>query len=146
MDVCSRRMSAQPATTRVDARVLGLSVLFLLLVTAAGLLYLSQASTVAELRYRLSESEWRRASLQEDIAHLRCQIASSQSLAGMEERWQRLGLVPAQPDDLVVVVCSVPALQAGSSAGGVVGLGLASAPRSHLDRLRSLLVARPSSP
>lgn len=108
VDTYSRPASWQRAATRIDGRALGLTVMLLVLLTCAGLLYLVQASTVAELRYALRE-QWRQEQeMRERVALLRCQVAESQSITSLEARAERLGLVDASPDD-PQVVCYVPA-------------------------------------
>ncbi len=108
LDAYSRRTSWKPAATRLDGRLLALAAVLLLLVTTAGLLYLSQASAAAQMRYRLLDSERQQDELQERIAVLRCQVAAGESLASLERRVARLGLADA-PADAPIVVCYVPA-------------------------------------
>lgn len=144
LDVCSRPTLGQPAATRVDGRLLALALALLLLITAAGLLYLSQASTLAQLRYQLAGNEQEQAELKEQIALLRCQLAARQSLAGLEARVQELGLVDAAPDD-PIMVCYVDA-PAGPMGGQEQAAGptsLAASGRNTLERLLSLLTVKP---
>jgi hypothetical protein len=142
LDVYSRRMSVRPATTRLDGRLLGLCVTFLLLITAAGLLYLTQAGTVAQLRYELQETGQERAGIEEQIAYLRSQIAEGQSIAGLEERVDGLGLVDASAED-PIVVCGVAAEQ--DEAAQVDGAEQAPSGSLGLGRLFALLAPSPDS-
>ncbi len=63
LDAYPRRTTWQPATTRIDGRVLGLILGLLLLAAAAGLLYLTQASAATETRFCLAEVEGEQADL-----------------------------------------------------------------------------------
>ena len=116
MDVTLRRVSWQRATTRVPNRILGLSAVLLLLVAFAGLLYLTQASAAAEMRYQLQSREVEQATLQEELASLRCQIAARECLPVVEQRVAQLGLVDA-PLDQPVAICYVPESIAEPAAG-----------------------------
>lgn len=108
-------MSVRPAATRLDGRLMALSVALLLLISAAGFLYLSQASTVAHLRYCLADSAHAQAKLEEEIAYLRCQIASKQSLASLEGRVEELGFVDASAD-APVLICRVSSSESDPTA------------------------------
>lgn len=141
LDVCSRRMSVRPAATRLDGRLLGLCVAFLLLITAAGLLYLSQASTVAQLRYQLAENGRERAALEEQVASLRCEVAAVQSIVSLEERIERLGLVDAAEAGPIVVCRVTPAEDEAQPGPQGVAPPAADAPRG-LERLLSLVASR----
>lgn len=116
VDVYSRPASWQRATTRVDGHALVLAVGLLMLLTCAGLLYLSQASTAAELRYTLQERREKQQELQEQITRLRCMVARLESITSLEPRAERLGLVDAQPGD-PEMVCYVPATALAAAAG-----------------------------
>ncbi len=122
IDVYSRPASWQRATTRVDGRALALTVGLLVLLACAGLLYLSQASTAAELRYTLRERRAQQQLLQERITLLRCQIAQSESITSLEPRAERLGLVDAMPGD-PEMVCYVPAPVTTAEPAGPKQLG-----------------------
>ncbi len=127
-DVHSRPTSWQRAATRIDRHVLGLVVGLLALLAMAGLLYLSQASMAAELRYVLREHQRDELKLHEALTALRCQIARGESITSLEERTGRLGLVDAPPGD-PQVVCYVPAAVAvGAPAGAQVPAGPRPAP------------------
>ena len=143
LDVYSRRMSVRPATTRLDGRLLGLCVTLLLLITAAGLLYLTQAGTVAQLRYELQENGQERAALEEQLAYLRSRIAEGQSLAGLEERVEHLGLVDASAED-PIVVCRVAAAQDEAAQADGAQQRAAGSP-AGLGRLFSLLAPSPDA-
>ncbi|MDI7277542.1 MAG: hypothetical protein QME94_16310 [Anaerolineae bacterium] len=144
-DVCSRQAAVRPATTRVNTRLLALSAVFLLLVALGALLYLTQASTAAGMRYRLSGAERVQADLQEEISALRCQIAAAESMASLEARVEALGLVDASPND-PVMICQVPAAPAGPDDGAEGAPPRASGVGSVLHRLLSLLALKPRSP
>lgn len=142
-DVRSRHAAIRPATTRVNTRVLGLTVTFLLLIGLGALLYLSQASTAAQLRYHLSETERVQSSLQEEITALRCEIAAAESITSLEGRVAALGLVDAPPDD-AVMVCQMPAGPDPTEGQDAVP-SQRPGTDSILDRLLSLLALRPRS-
>mgnify|MGYP005838586549 CR=1 FL=1 len=117
-----RRMGRQQAATRVDGRLLGLIVGLLALAAAAGLLYLSQASAAAQLQYRLCAAEACQAELWQEIALLRCRIATADTYASLEARAARLRLVDA-PSGGPYLVCDVSPAQAtgpASEAGRAV--------------------------
>ena len=144
VDLYPRRLEVRRAATRLDARLLALSMALLLLTATAGLLYLSQASTVAQLRYWLADNEHQQATLLEEIARLRGQVAASQSLASLERRVEELGLVDAPPGGPVVVYYVSTAEPAASEDGGTRrGPGPAASP-SLLARLRALLAPEPA--
>ncbi|MCL6432065.1 MAG: hypothetical protein K6V36_14585 [Anaerolineae bacterium] len=144
-DVRSRHAAIRPATTRVNTRVLGLTVTFLLLIGLGALLYLSQASTAAQLRYHLAETEQVQSGLQEEITALRCEIAAAESITSLEGRVAALGLVDAPPDE-AVMICQIPAeLPRPVGAEDAVPRH-APAGDSLLGRLLSLLALRPRSP
>ncbi len=107
VDVYSRPASWQRAATRIDGHALALIVGLLVLLASAGLLYLLQASAATELRFMLQERRAQEQALQEQIIHLRCQIALGQSISSLEPRAERLGLVDASPGD-PLVLCYVP--------------------------------------
>lgn len=140
LDAYPRRTTWQPATTRIDGRVLGLIMGLLLLAAAAGLLYLTQASAATEARFRLAEVEAEQADLAEQISVLRCQVAASESFGALEKRAAGLGLVDAPPND-PVIVCVVPDGPSPSSAAQQGGQG--TGPDTPLDRLLALLPLKP---
>jgi hypothetical protein len=141
MDLHAHQMEVQRAATRLDPHLLGLTMALLLLTAAAGLLYLSQASTVAQLRYCLADNEREQAALLEQIALLRCEVAASQSFGSLEQRVEELGLVDAPPDEPVMMCYVEPAPFGGDGpAGSQAGPGASWNP---LDRLRSLLASGP---
>jgi hypothetical protein len=108
IDLYPRRTPWRQAATHCDGRFLAMAMGLVLLVAAAGLLYLSQASTAAGLRYRLTGLRDEQSSLHEDIALLRVEIAANASCLALEERTQRLGLIDA-PAGTSYAVCYVPA-------------------------------------
>jgi hypothetical protein len=111
-NVYPRAKGGQRAATRLDGRILGLIVGLLLLVTLAALLYLSQASVAARIRYQLQSCSSEQVRLREEMAVLRCQIAIADSAPAIETRAQQIGLVPALAS-ATYVYCEVPA--AGNS-------------------------------
>lgn len=121
VDLHTRPATLQRAATRVGGRALGLVVGLLALFTLAGLLYLSQASTAAEMRYALAQEQRDALALQERVTVLRCQIARGASITGLEERSSKLGLVDASSSD-PRVVCDMPPPPA-SVAGEPAALG-----------------------
>ncbi|MGQ9684196.1 MAG: hypothetical protein ACUVX9_16825 [Anaerolineae bacterium] len=149
MDVTFRRVSWQRATTRVPNRILGLSAVLLLLVAFAGLLYLTQASAAAEMRYQLESREMEQAALQEELASLRCQIAARECLPVVEQRVAQLGLVDA-PLDQPVAICYIPEHEAAPAAIESDGLPAAPRPLANDPWLHILsllgLTGQPSAP
>lgn len=125
----SRPASWQRAATRISGRALALIVGLLVLLTLAGLLYLTQASTAAEMRYSLVQREREETRLQEQITALRCQVAQHQSVGSLQERAQKLGLVDASPSD-PQVICYVPADAA--MGANLSGLAQPEEPRSTI--------------
>ncbi len=117
VDFYPRRAPWQPAATRLDLRLLGLAIGLLLLVAAAGMLYLSQASAIAELRYRLLDNERVQRELGEQIVELRVQVAMAQSLDNLENRVAGLGLVDASPTDPVAFCYLATPAAPGPSRG-----------------------------
>jgi len=115
VDLYSRPATYQRAATRISSRALALVVGLLLLLTLAGLLYLSQASTAAGMRYSLLQRQREEARLQEQILLLRCEVAQHQSIGALQERAQKLGLVDASPND-PQILCSIPAATAEGAA------------------------------
>ena len=107
-----RRAVSTRGATRVDYHSLVLVIGLLALAAFAGVLYLSQASLAAELRYRLSAAEGQKQDLWERNLALREAISRSTRLASIEERANRLGMVDA-PIAGSYVACAVP--QAGTA-------------------------------
>jgi len=101
-----REVSARGAT-RLDLRSLILLVGLLALAAFAGVLYLSQASTAAALRYRLGEVEGEARDLTEQNLILRQEIADLGRLSTVEERAARLGMVDG-PAPALYVACATP--------------------------------------
>ena len=93
--------------TRVDRHSLVLVVGFLALVALAGVLYLSQASVAAGMRYRLGDLQKEAQDLWEQNLILEREIADLERLATVEARAARLGMVDA-PGTGPYVVCIVP--------------------------------------
>ncbi len=82
--------------------------------------YLFQQMDYIETMYRSEELRSERSRLIEAERLLRVETASLESLSRVEKEADRLGLVPATPDQIVVVVPSGPrdgSLVADSSAG-----------------------------
>ncbi len=102
-----RRGGPARSATRVDYRSLILVLGFLSLAAFAGVLYLSQASVATELRFALGSAEEQTEDLYERNLALRQEIARASSLAGVEARAQRLGMVSA-PLTGPYVACVVP--------------------------------------
>lgn len=115
--MASRRLVAQLAypsravgprsVTRIDRHSLILVLGLLTLVAFAGVLYLSQASAAAELRYRLADSQAQAQRLWERNFALRQEIADLGRLSAVEERVSRLGMVDA-PTSGPYIACTVP--------------------------------------
>ncbi len=165
--MASRRLVAQFAyptraagprsVTRIDRHSLVLILGLLTLVALAGVLYLSQASVAAELRFRLADADRQTQRLWERNLALRQEIADLGRLSAVEERVARLGMVDA-PASGPYIACTVPRpvlATAGSPAVGVSagtavpaeglwelvarGLGWAARP----DQLAAVTVGRP---
>ena len=117
-----RRASAVRSATRVDYRSLMLVIGLLALLAFAGVLYLSQASMAAALRFRLDGLEREAEDLWAQNLALREEIARCQRLSAIEERVGRLGMVSASLGG-PYVVCALPERQA--------------APRAHSPRMES---------
>ncbi len=103
----SRRVGSTRGATRVDYHSLVLVVGLLALAAFAGVLYLSQASVAAGLRYRLGEAEREQRELWVDNLALRQAICTAERLTTVEERSARLGLVDA-PVMGPYLACTVP--------------------------------------
>lgn len=132
----------RPAARRIDGRLLGLCAGLLALLAAAALLYLSQASAAAELRYRLGDLEREQAELYEQVALLRCQTATNDRLANLEARAEELGLVDAPPSHSYVV-CYVPTPVALPKQASPRASRPETGPLSAIDSLLARLAARP---
>ncbi|MGQ9681118.1 MAG: hypothetical protein ACUVX9_01125 [Anaerolineae bacterium] len=91
----NRRVVAMRSATRVDMHGLVLVIGLLALMAFAGVLYLSQASVAAELRYRLDAAAIEAADLWEQNIVLQQRIADMERLATVEKRAGHLGLVNA---------------------------------------------------
>jgi hypothetical protein len=94
----NRRVVTMRSATRVDLHALVLVIGLLALMAFAGVLYLSQASVAAELRYRLDGAAIEAADLWEQNVVLQQRIADMQRLAIVEKRAGHLGLVNAPAD------------------------------------------------
>jgi len=143
-DAYPRPATWRPGATRVNSRFLGLALGTLLLLTFAALLYLSQASAVAELRYGLLESERQESELREEIAFLRYQIATCDSSTALKEHAQRLGLVDA-PTDSAYLVCYAPTPRAmpGQMAAPAEAAPAVAARSVLVERLTALFAPKP---
>jgi hypothetical protein len=104
---CPRWEVDPRAATRVNNHSMLLVVGFLALVAFACVLYLSQASTAAELRFRLGEREKEARVLWEQSLSLQRDIADAERLATIEGRAAKLGLVRA-PASGPYVACDMP--------------------------------------
>jgi len=115
--MASRRLVAQLAypsraagprsVTRIDRHSLVLILGLLTLVALAGVLYLSQASVAAELRYRLADAEGQTQHLWAQNLALKQEIADLGRLSAVEQRVARLGMVEA-PSNGPYIACTVP--------------------------------------
>lgn len=111
-----RRATGARNATRVDLHALILIVGLLALTAFAGVLYLSQASVAAELRYRLDCIEGESAELWERNVALQLRIADLEDLAVVESRANHLGMVNA-PLGGPYMACTVPDARVFSTAG-----------------------------
>lgn len=102
-----RREVGPRSVTRIDRHSLILIIGLLTLAAFAGVLYLSQASVAAELRFRLADAGSKSQGLWERNLALRQEIADLKRLPAVEERASRLGMVDASAGD-PYVVCAVP--------------------------------------
>lgn len=102
-----RRVESTRGATRVDYHSLILVIGVLALAAFAGVLYLSQASVAAGLRYRLSDAEWEQRELWVSNLALRQAICSAGRLEAVEERASHLGMIDA-PVMGPYVACVVP--------------------------------------
>jgi hypothetical protein len=91
----SRRVGSTRGATRVDYHSLVLIIGLLALAAFAGVLYLSQASVAAELRYGLAGAEEERQSLWEGNLALREAICSAERLDTVEAHATHLGMLDA---------------------------------------------------
>jgi hypothetical protein len=105
-----RRAGSTRSTTRVDYHSLVLVLGLLSLAAFAGVLYLSQASVAAELRFRLDDAEWQTRDLRVRNMLLQQEIADSERLAAIEDRAARLRMA-SSPSSGKYVVCVVPQAQ-----------------------------------
>lgn len=148
--VYPQRVGSTRSTTRVDYHSLVLALGLLSLAAFAGVLYLSQASVAAELRFRLEGSEWEAQDLRVRNMLLQQEIADAERLATIEERAVHLGMVSAAPGR-TYLACVVPPVQPASRASSATvaqaqedqqagsslwsrlahGLGLARSPRAE---------------
>jgi len=101
------RVAGPRSVTRIDRHSLVLILGLLTLVALAGVLYLSQASVAAELRYRLADAEDRTQRLWEQNLALRQEISDLGRLSAVEQRVTRLGMVEA-PTSGPYIACVVP--------------------------------------
>lgn len=102
-----RREASARGATRIDRHALILVIGLLTLVALAGVLYLSQASVAAEMRFGLGGLEQEAAILWQEILTQRREIADRTRLAAVEERAARLGMVEAAAGPYVA--CTMPA-------------------------------------
>lgn len=102
-----RREAGPRSVTRIDHRSLILVLGLLALAAFAGVLYLSQASVAAELRYRLVDTEAMAEDLWQRNLALRQNIADLCRLDAVEERALRLGMVDA-PAGEPYIACTLP--------------------------------------
>ena len=101
------RVAGPRSVTRIDRHSLALILGLLALVALAGVLYLSQASVAAELRYRLADAEGETQRLWAQNLALRQEIADLGRLSAVEQRVARLGMVEA-PISGPYIACTVP--------------------------------------
>ncbi len=95
------------SVTRIDRHALILVLGLLTLAAFAGVLYLSQASVAAELRFRLADAEGEAQDLWQRNFALRQEIADRERLDAVEERASRLGMVDA-PLGEQYIACALP--------------------------------------
>ena len=131
IDARLRRAPWRQAASPLEGRLLALIGGLLLLITAAALLYLSQASVAAELRYQLWQTKREQMELEEEIALLRVQIASADGCQALEQRALRLGLVDA-PLGGPYLVCEIPAAPKVASNPPIASQPAQSAALEHL--------------
>ncbi len=142
LDLYTCQAAGRQAVMRHDGRILGVTLVFLLLIMAAGFLYLSQASAVAELRYRLLDCEDEQTELCERIALLRAQIAMADSHVALVGRAERLGLVDA-PADCTYLVCYVPPRQAPDAGDAPKRAALNAPQPAIVERLLATVAPKP---
>ncbi len=102
-----KRIAGPRSVTRIDRHSLILIVGLLALAAFAAVLYLSQASAAAELRFRLSGAEAEAQDLWQRNLALRLEIADLERLERVEERATRLGMVDA-PSGEPYIACTLP--------------------------------------
>jgi cell division protein FtsL len=95
--------STEKSVGSLDARTAIGSLLILILVSLLGWLYLTQASQVTTMGYRIYELERERARLQRENAKLMLEIAELERLEDVEARARQLGFVPPQQVEYLVV-------------------------------------------
>lgn len=117
-----RRTGAVRSATRVDYRSLLLIIGLLALLAFGGVLYLSQASAAAELRFRLGAAEQEAEDLLAQNLGLREEIARSQRLTTIEERVARLGMVSASVEG-PFLVCVLPQREEPAPSAAVAPVG-----------------------
>ncbi len=136
-----REVNARGAT-RIDQHSLILVIGLLVLAAFAGVLYLSQASVAAELRFGLVARQNEAQDLWEQNLALQRRIADAEHLAAIEARVARLGMVDA-PATGPYIVCTVSQEGAQTARRSSVGSGSASVGPGYLDHLlRGLGLAR----
>ncbi len=102
-----RRELGPRSVTRIDRHSLILVLGLLTLAAFAGVLYLSQASVAAELRFRLAYAQGEAQDLWQRNFALRQEIADRERLDAVEARASRLGMVDAPPGGQYIV-CALP--------------------------------------
>lgn len=131
-----KRAAGPRSVTRIDRHSLILVLGLLTLAAFAGVLYLSQASVAAELRFGLADAEEEAQDLWQRNFSLRQQIADRERLDAVEERASRLGMVDA-PAGEPYIACALPPAElalTGRPAGPVeaAGAGAASSPWARI--------------
>ena len=110
-----RRGGTVRSATHIDRHSLALIIGLLALAAFAGVLYLSQASVAAELRFLLVDREREAQEIWEQNLTLRRDIADRDRMASIEERVARLGMVTAPPTE-PHLVCAVPPFEPAALA------------------------------
>jgi cell division protein FtsL len=126
----------------VERRALRLIFLGLVILSLAGLLYLTQASAVTTTTYEIQELQRQKQRLQRRRDHLRAEIAALTSPERVEARARALGFRAAPPAEFLAVT-EVPVLALSSAS---VMTQQSSVPPTRLGTDASPPESRPPAP
>jgi len=115
--IAMRRRQLHPFFYRIGP--VGLSICSVLLISLMAVLYLSQSSQAVTANQEIQSLRQQQASLQRDDQDLVSRIAQEQSPSYIMVRAKAMGLIPADPKKVVVIV--VPDLKPIDNRKSAVG-------------------------